>query len=223
MKSIHKAVLLNEVVEGLLMQGGEKHSRKSLSEPIQQNRAWLDRRESETHRQQPMTACLDGSTSLSEQNSKLLSLVHKTIKKVSEDIENMRFNTAVSALMILLNELEKEPAVTKEDYRVFLQLLAPFAPHITEELWANIGNKKSIHGQLWPAFDAALLVESTAKIAIQINGKTRAEMEIARDVGEESVKAAALALDIVKKWLNGKVPSRIIVVKERLVNIVVQG
>jgi len=153
-------------------------------------------------------------------NLKLIPLVHKTIKKVGEDIETMRFNTAVSALMILLNEFEKEGTMAQENYEIFLQLLAPFAPHITEELWSTLGNNKSIHAEPWPAYDPALLVESTVRMAIQINGKTRAEMEVATDLDEAALKAAALALETVKKWLNSKVPSKIIVVKGRLVNIV---
>jgi leucyl-tRNA synthetase len=153
-------------------------------------------------------------------NDKLLPLVHKTIKKVSEDIENMRFNTAVSALMILLNEFEKEGTVVKENFEIFLKLLAPFAPHLTEELWNILGHKKSIHIEPWLVFDPSLLIESSVKIAVQVNGKTRAEIEIATDATEEMIKAAALALEPVKKWLNGKAPSRIIVVKGRLINIV---
>jgi leucyl-tRNA synthetase len=156
------------------------------------------------------------------QEQKLLTLIHNTIKKVSEDIETMRFNTAVSALMILLNEFEKEKTVSRESYKIFLQLLAPFAPHITEELWNELGHKKSIHIEPWPAHDPALLVESKVKMAVQINGKTRAEMEVDADASDESVKEKALNLESVKKWLNGATPTRIIVVKGRLINIVVQ-
>jgi len=156
-------------------------------------------------------------------SQKILSLIHKTIKKVSEDIESMRFNTAVSALMILLNELEIGEAVTREHYETYLQLLAPFAPHITEELWSALGNKKSIHAEPWPKFDPAFLVESKTRMAVQINGKTRSEIEVDSDVSDEEIKEIALNLEQVKKWLNGKVPSRIIVVKRRLVNIVVSG
>jgi leucyl-tRNA synthetase len=150
----------------------------------------------------------------------ILPLIHKTIKKVSEDIENMRFNTAVSALMILLNEFEKEGTVAQENFEILLQLLAPFAPHITEELWSMLPNKKSIHLEPWPTFDPKLLIESSVKMAVQVNGKTRAEMEVAADLDDEAIKVTALALEPVKKWLNGNVPSRIIVVKGRLVNIV---
>jgi leucyl-tRNA synthetase len=161
-------------------------------------------------------------------NDKLLSLIQKTIKKVSEDIENMKFNTAVSALMILLNEFESSSAKATEDkeivlqehYETLLQLLAPFAPHITEELWNILGHKKSIHIEPWPVFDPSFLLESSVKIAVQVNGKTRAEMEIAADASDEAIQAAALDLESVKKWLNGKAPARMIVVKGRLINIV---
>ncbi|MDE2188724.1 MAG: class I tRNA ligase family protein [Patescibacteria group bacterium] len=152
--------------------------------------------------------------------SGIVLLVHKTIKKVSEDIEAMRFNTAVSALMILLNELEKETEVAPAYYEVLLQLLAPFAPHITEELWSILGNKKSIHTEPWPAFDPALLVQANITIAVQINGKTRSEIKVAADIDEETLKMAVLQDEKVKKRLNGAVPTKIIVVKGRLVNVV---
>jgi leucyl-tRNA synthetase len=189
------------------------------------------RRESETRREHEATACPDEGVSFSEPHKKLISLIHKTIKKVSEDIESMRFNTAVSALMILLNEFEScsteasqdKKTISKENYEIFFQLLAPFAPHITEELWSLLGHKKSIHIEPWPAYDHALLVESRIKMAVQINGKTRAEMEVATEALEEEVRAAALNLEPVKKWLNNKAPTRIIVVKGRLINFVVQG
>jgi leucyl-tRNA synthetase len=184
---------------------------------IQQNRALPTAEDRGIFQQKNVRA---PRQNVSAEAQKLLSLIHKTIKKVSEDIESMRFNTAVSALMILLNEFEKDGTVVQENFEIFLQLLAPFAPHMTEELWSVLGNKKSIHIEPWPKFDPALLVESKVKMAVQINGKTRAEMEVAADASDEVVKTMALALESVKKWLNDKAPTRVIVVKGRLINIV---
>jgi len=148
------------------------------------------------------------------------SLMHKTIKKVSEDIEKMHFNTAVSTLMIFVNELEKETVISKEVYGTLLGLLAPFAPHITEELWEELGDLGSIHKEPWPTYDESKIKETTMTIAVQVNGKVRGDFEIASDAEEDTVKAAALALPQVKKWLGGKTPTKIIYVKGRLVSVV---
>ncbi|REK52755.1 MAG: leucine--tRNA ligase [Bacteroidetes bacterium] len=119
--------------------------------------------------------------------------LHKTIKKVSEDIENFKFNTAVSAMMIFVNLAEKE-GLTQASYKAFLKLLAPFAPHLTEELWAEMaGNSGSIHTAEFPAFDPALAVDETVTIGVQINGKVRGDITIAPDATEEEVMAVVRA------------------------------
>ncbi|MSU73736.1 alpha/beta fold hydrolase [Candidatus Kaiserbacteria bacterium] len=150
----------------------------------------------------------------------LENLLHKTIKKVGEDIGTMKFNTAISALMIFLNALEKEKTLGKKQWENFLRLLAPFAPYIAEELWAESGQKKSVHKTTWPEFDAAQLKEGTLKIAIQINGKTRAETEVPADADKETVERAAR--EAVAARLEGKKILRTIVVPGRLVNFVVE-
>ncbi|MCF7834378.1 MAG: leucine--tRNA ligase [Candidatus Pacebacteria bacterium] len=151
-------------------------------------------------------------------------VLHKTIKKVSEDIENMRFNTAVSNMMIFISEIEKAlgsgEAVPKESFKKFLQVLSPFAPHITEELWNIFGEKKSIHISKWPKWSEKMLEENEVKIVIQVNGKVRGEMYIGIEEDEESVKAKATKENSVLKYLEGNVVKRIIYVKGRLVNIV---
>ncbi len=155
------------------------------------------------------------------------TLLHKTIKKVGEDIEAMRFNTAVSAMMILATEMDKlvasskEQVVSKEDFKKFLQILAPFAPHVTEELWKNFGGKKSIHLSLWPKYDPKKIVEEKMKIAIQINGKVRGEIVVDKSLGEEEIKVLAQKEKAVIPWINGKKISRIIYVSGRLINFVV--
>jgi leucyl-tRNA synthetase len=147
-------------------------------------------------------------------------LLHKTIKKVSEDIESMHFNTAVSTLMIFVNEMEKSE-VSREDYKKFLQILAPFAPHITEELWSMLGEKKSINLSDWPSYDENLIKDLEIKIVIQINGKVRAEMLIQTGGSEEDIKKKALTNQTTLKFTAGKEIKKIIYVKNRLVNIVV--
>ena len=102
------------------------------------------------------------------------SLMHQTIKKVSEDIEAMKFNTAVSQMMIFLNALENETVVSKEVYETLVRLVAPFTPHVAEELWELLGHKKSVHKEPWLAYDESALQEEQMHIAVQVNGKLRA-------------------------------------------------
>lgn len=149
------------------------------------------------------------------------AIVHKTIQKVGEDIEEFGFNTAISSMMILVNELEKFDAISKEAYETLLLLLAPFAPHITEELWHEIGNNESIHLAKWPIFDASKCVASEVTIAIQVGGKLRDTIVMPADAGEEAIKELALARPLVVKWVDGNTIKKVIYVKGRLINIVV--
>lgn len=152
---------------------------------------------------------------------KIETLIQKTIKKVTEDIEGMKFNTAISALMIATNELEAQDAVSKEHYETILKLFSPFAPHVAEELWAGLGNKDLISISVWPTFDTAKMTQGPAKMVVQINGKVRAAFDMAGELTEEEVKAKALALPEVVKWTEGKEPKKIIIVKGKVINIVV--
>lgn len=147
--------------------------------------------------------------------------VHKTIKKVSEDIEEMRFNTAISSIMILLNDFEKEGSILKEHYNILIQLLAPFAPHVTEELWVMMKNKGSVHVSEWPKFDPSKLVESSVTITIQVNGKVRGTMKAKIDTPDIEIEKMALDMDEIRKWTLGNVTKKVIVIKNRLINIVV--
>jgi len=148
-------------------------------------------------------------------------ILHKTIKKVTEDIAAMRFNTAISSLMIALNEIEKAPEVSRAQFESYLKLLAPFAPHVTEELWTSLGNKKSIHVSEWPKYDPKLVVDDGTTIVVQVNGKMRGSFTAPIGESDDSLKAKALALPEAKKWLEGKEVKKVIVVKGKLVSIVV--
>ncbi|MEK7064994.1 MAG: class I tRNA ligase family protein, partial [Patescibacteria group bacterium] len=153
--------------------------------------------------------------------TKLDSVLHQTIKKVTDDIEGLRFNTAISQLMILVNEMSGGTYhVSRNTYQTLLQLLSPFAPHITEELWSQLGNKTSITRAEWPKYDPELAKEDKITIAVQINGKLRDTFEAPAEIGEEEVKKMALASEKAQKWLEGKEPKKVIYVKGKLVSIV---
>ena len=153
-------------------------------------------------------------------DSQGLTLMHQTIKKVSDDIESMKFNTAVSSLMIYVNSLDKKDKISQEEFRTLILLLAPFAPHITEELWLLLGRKDSIHIQNWPTYDSKKLIKDEIILAVQINGKVKANVLVSRDQSEEEIKTMALALPEVNKWLKGKKPERVIVVPRKIISIV---
>jgi leucyl-tRNA synthetase len=147
-------------------------------------------------------------------------IVHKTIKKVGDDIEAMRFNTAISSLMIAVNELEKVQAIDSEQYGTLIQLLAPFAPHVTEELWVSLGNKTSVHLATWPTYDSALAADSEVTVAVQINGKMRGTFTAPVGSSKEELERLAKAIPEALKWLEGKEINKVIVVPNKLVNIV---
>lgn len=148
------------------------------------------------------------------------ALLHKTIKGVGEDIEEFKFNTAIAKMMILVNAFEKEEALVKNSYIVLLRLLAPFAPHMTEELWHELGEEESIHLAPWPTYDESLLVNDVVTVGVQINGKLRAEIEYPSDTTKESIEAAVLALPKVKAYTDGKTIKQVIIVPGRVINIV---
>ena len=151
----------------------------------------------------------------------LSMLVHQTIKKVTEDIESMGFNTAVSQMMILANSMERAESVSPGDYELFLRIFAPFAPHVTEELWQMLGHKKSIHLESWPKWDEEKIKENSVTIVIQVNGKVRGSFIAPAELSESEAKARALSEEGVQKWIEGKEIKKVIYVKGKLVSIVI--
>ena len=143
-----------------------------------------------------------------------------TIKKVSEDIEAMKFNTAISTLMIAVGILEKEK-INKTDYEILLKLLAPFAPHLTEELWLTLGNQGSIHESAWPEYEEGELEKKEGIIIVQVNGVKRDLMIIATGKTKEEIEKMALQSHKIAKWVEGKKIKKVIQVKGKLINIVV--
>jgi len=150
-----------------------------------------------------------------------LRLLHKTIKKVGDDIETFGFNTAISAMMILLNHLTKQPTRPKAVIEKFVLLLSPFAPHIAEELWEKLAHTDSLAYEPWPEYDEELIKEKEIELAVQVNGKIKDRITVPANADEEQIKQQVLASEKVTAAIAGKQPKKIIVIKSRLVNIVV--
>ncbi len=150
----------------------------------------------------------------------LLQVEHLSIKKVTEDIELMKFNTAISTLMIFANALQEMPAVPKSTFLTFIKLLSPFAPHITEELWQHHHAHKSVHSTSWPKHDSAYLESDVVTIAIQVNGKIRGTIELERGTTKETIDKLARSLDEIQKWLGQGEPSKIVYVENKIISYV---
>ncbi len=149
-----------------------------------------------------------------------LKSLHKLIKKVTQDIEQFSFNTSVAAFMICINELQSLKTTTREVLQPLLILLAPFAPHISEELWHALGEQTTIGGATWPEYDESYLIEDQVKYPVSFNGKTRFTIEIPSGATEEQAEALVLQSQEAQRWLEGKTPKKVIVVPGRIINIV---
>jgi leucyl-tRNA synthetase len=158
-----------------------------------------------------------------EASLELRRVLHQTIRKVTEDVEALKFNTAISQMMVFVNEVMKQPERPRTLLEPFVLVLAPFAPHLGEELWRKLGHAGSLAYAPWPAFDPALCVEDTVTVAVQVNGKLRATLEVARGAEQAAVQAAALADARVSKYVNGGTVRKAIFVKDKLLNLVVAG
>ena len=167
--------------------------------------------------------------STSEDDQELLRLTHSTIKKVTRDIEDEKFNTAVAAMMEMVNGLykfkEAHGMQATETWQFtlesLLQILAPFAPHITEELWQELGHTDTIHVNHWPKWDEKYLVSDVMTIIVQVNGKLRSKLELPADIDQQGIEAAALADANVQKFTNNKPPKKMVYVPGKLVNVVI--
>ena len=148
-------------------------------------------------------------------------LVHRTVKKVTEDIEAMRFNTAISALMILSNELTKLSVIPEEALEALLLCLCPFAPHISEEIWERMGHETSIALAEWPSFDEAMCVDDQVELVVQVNGKLRSRISVETGMDQDALRALALEDPRIQKWTEGKTVRKVIVIPNKIVNIVV--
>ena len=156
-----------------------------------------------------------------EEDAEILKGLHQTIKKVEWDIENLHFNTAVSAMMIFLNLATKKGKITANTACTFTKILSPFAPHLSEELWQILGNKKSLAYESWPGYNEAYLAEDTFNYPVSFNGKMRFNIELPADMTREEIIKIVLDDERAKKWIGTSIISKIIVVPNRIVNFVI--
>jgi leucyl-tRNA synthetase len=148
-------------------------------------------------------------------------LLHKTIQKVTEDIEGMRFNTAVSAMMILANRLAEVPQIPAAAAEKFALILAPFAPHLAEELWSRLGHQALLALEPWPAFDPALVVDDEVELAVQVNGKVRSRVQLKKTATEAEARAAIADDPALRPFTEGKTEKKFLYVPGRIINLVV--
>jgi leucyl-tRNA synthetase len=156
-------------------------------------------------------------------SGEIVSELHKTIKKVTHDIEKLSFNTAISSMMILANKLAAMEAskLPKKAVETLVLLLSPFAPHVAEEMWAILGHKKSLAYEPWPVFDEKLTEDVVVKLAVQVNGKVRATIEVSKESAEDDVRNMAMAQASVVKFVQDKTVKKIIYIPGRILNIIV--
>ncbi len=159
---------------------------------------------------------------IDKENKNLEKVYHQTIKKVTEDYESLNFNTAISQMMIFINAVYKEGYLPKEYALGFVKVLSPLCPHLGEELWELLGNKKTIAYEAWPTYDEEKTKENTVEIAIQVNGKVRDTIKVSKEISKEDLEKEALNSEIIKKWTESKEIVKTIVVPGRIVNIVIK-
>ena len=148
-------------------------------------------------------------------------LLHKTVKKVTEDIEGIKFNTAISAMMVFINQVASSKKISGQELEKFLIILSPFAPHLAEELWSELGHNESIFREKWPDYDSKLIIDEEITMAVQINGKLRATIAVQRGIKEKELRDRVEALANVQKNLEGRQIKKFIYIEDKLVNLVV--
>ena len=195
--------------------------------PLEAVKPWSEKGIEGVHRflKKVHRECLQTEKHLQDEESdkETLKVLHETILKVTEAIEDLRFNVAISQMMILINQLQKAEAYSKKSIQVLIQLLAPFAPHLAEELWESLGGKPSIANEPWPQEQKELLVAEEITIVFQVNGKLRGEGQFPKDVDKETVLSAAKADPKVQSFLEGKEIVKEIYVPGKLVNLAAKG
>jgi len=146
---------------------------------------------------------------------------HQTVKKVTEDYEAMHYNTAISQMMVFINEGYKAEKISKEFVEGFVILISPIVPHLAEELWSILGHEESISYVAWPTYDESKLVDNEVEIPVQIKGKVRAKLVVAKDASKEELEKMALESEQVQQWIDGQEVKKIIAIPGKLVNIVI--
>jgi len=191
--------------------------------PLQVSKAWSTKGLAGVHR------FLDRVWRVSERQviddeppKKYLKILHKTIKKVSQDTQQLEFNTAIAQMMIFINEIFQEEKIYRALWEPFVQLISPYAPHIGEEMWEKLGNHTSVSKSQWPSWDEELTKEEEVTVVLQINGKVRAKLDFAAGTDVETLKKAAMEHERIQHWIDGKTIVKVIAVQDKLVNIVIK-
>jgi leucyl-tRNA synthetase len=154
-------------------------------------------------------------------NEEFRRTLHKTIKKVTEDTEGLRFNTAISAMMVFINEAYKQQSLPKSAMEDFVKLLAPYAPHLAEELWEKLGHTDTISYEPFPSYNEAYLIENEFEYPVSVNGKVRMKLKLPLSLGAPEIESAVRAEEMLQKWTEGKDLKKVIVVPGRIINVVV--
>ena len=157
-----------------------------------------------------------------EPNAKVESAIHKTLKKVTMDIEDMKFNTAIAAMMGLLNDISDAGCISKEQLSIFVRMLCPFAPHLAEEMWEQMGGKGFCSLAEWPVWDEAKTIDATVELAVQINGKVRGKVTLPLNADQDTAIAAVKADEKIYSFIEGKTVVKEIVIPNKIINIVVK-
>jgi len=189
--------------------------------PIEQHKPWDTNGISGVHNFLRKVTRLFGGVKEEKPTPDNLRSLHKTIKKLSDDLDRYSFNTPVSALMICVNELLDQNCTAKEVFKSFTVLLSPYAPHLAEELWESLDEKESVTQAAWPKYEAAYIKEDSIDYPVSFNGKMRFKMSLSADLSPKEVEEAVLSSESAAKYLEGKAPKKVIVVPKRIVNIVI--
>jgi len=191
--------------------------------PLQVSKAWSTNGLAGVHRfLDRVWRVAERPVSEEEPTKEQLKLLHKTIKKVTEDTEQLEFNTAISQMMIFINEIFALERIPRRLWEPFVQLISPYAPHLGEELWERLGNKPSVSNTIWPFWEEELTKEEEVTVVIQVNGKVREKLDLPAGTEEERMKKMALESEKIQKWIDGKELVKVITVPDKLVNIVVK-
>lgn len=145
---------------------------------------------------------------------------NQTVKKVTEDFDTLNFNTAISQMMVFINDCYKQDQISKTYAEGFVKMLSPIAPHISEELWQKLGHNDTLSYEEWPTFDESLLVDNEIEIVIQVNGKLKDKIKISKDLSKDEMEAVAMDNEKIKEAIEGKTVRKVIAVPQKLVNIV---
>ena len=193
--------------------------------PVEQSKPWDTNGIDGCHRfLKKFWNLFDGvSAEQKEATAEELKSLHKLIKKVSQDIPAFSYNTSISAFMICVNELSQLKCKNPEILKQLVILIAPFAPHIAEELWERLGQQGSVCDAQWPTWNEEYLVESSVTLGVAFNGKRRFEMQFAADADNKSIEEAVLKSEQAQKYIDGKQIVKVIIVPKRMVNIVIKG